>query len=284
LSVPETPPADVAADPERLNYWNQMQEQSHRSDDQGSEVYELDGCGKHALYVCYHPTETGIRDAPTVGNESTTMGDDTPWGTVVLSAVQCKPAVRDPTPSELLAPSEQPGNERMPRFEAALNSTFGGVDGYVGARGEIEVKPWLAFDVGGGYGGGFGPSLSVAGRLQYRLLDKLIFGLKVGPTETFLVPSFHPNGLLYAGAPTVGWFFDVGAFCNVMFGDHFMIGAGLGYQFLLNQGQYQDMHCPNGGFGCKSRTGFEVNPWEITSRGSAATDYLYSGIDLAWIF
>jgi hypothetical protein len=53
---PKTPPADVAADPERLKMWQAEQDRFMSYDDTYHSMYEANGCGHQALYECGHAT------------------------------------------------------------------------------------------------------------------------------------------------------------------------------------------------------------------------------------
>jgi hypothetical protein len=48
----ERPPADVAADPERLRMWRREQREERESEDSLNEIYEVSGCGHEDLYAC----------------------------------------------------------------------------------------------------------------------------------------------------------------------------------------------------------------------------------------
>jgi hypothetical protein len=51
------PPADVAADPDRLRYWRQQGEAQRRQADSDAlpcDVFEATGCGQHQLLCCTH--------------------------------------------------------------------------------------------------------------------------------------------------------------------------------------------------------------------------------------
>jgi hypothetical protein len=55
----ERPSTDVAADPERLQMWQQRQRRSREIDDERDEIYEVSGCGTVQLYAC-HRSKSGI--------------------------------------------------------------------------------------------------------------------------------------------------------------------------------------------------------------------------------
>jgi hypothetical protein len=52
LRVKPTPPKDIAADRERLQMWQDQQAKLAPPDDGKSEIVELRGCGRQAVYVC----------------------------------------------------------------------------------------------------------------------------------------------------------------------------------------------------------------------------------------
>jgi hypothetical protein len=57
-AIPRTqPPADVAADPERLRVWESTRQDERDLADLG-EIYEVEGCGVGRLYTC-HRTKGG---------------------------------------------------------------------------------------------------------------------------------------------------------------------------------------------------------------------------------
>jgi len=55
---PSTPPADVAADPGRLQLWQAEREKLAANNDEWGEVVEARGCNVHVFYVCGHPTRS----------------------------------------------------------------------------------------------------------------------------------------------------------------------------------------------------------------------------------
>jgi hypothetical protein len=66
-AVPEeSPPADVAAHPERLAFWRQQREAMIQDVFGGCEWFEASGCGRHEILCCEHPpanTERSSRAA-----------------------------------------------------------------------------------------------------------------------------------------------------------------------------------------------------------------------------
>lgn len=52
----ESPPPDVAADPERLAFWRQQQEARTQAMFGGCEWFEASGCGQREILCCEHPT------------------------------------------------------------------------------------------------------------------------------------------------------------------------------------------------------------------------------------
>jgi hypothetical protein len=65
VSAPEpSPPPEVAADPERLRYWNEQRAAERRAAEAQAttpvpDVYEVSGCGQTQLLVCAHPMHPG---------------------------------------------------------------------------------------------------------------------------------------------------------------------------------------------------------------------------------
>jgi len=55
---PSAPPADVAADPARLQLWQAEQARFAANNDDWGEVVEARGCSGHVFYVCGHPTRS----------------------------------------------------------------------------------------------------------------------------------------------------------------------------------------------------------------------------------
>jgi hypothetical protein len=75
------PPPDVARDPERLKMWEAKQDWA--AIDAMGPPYQVDGCGKSLLYVCFHPgLGRGIPNPVTVGIFQSRDMDN-------LSAVTC---------------------------------------------------------------------------------------------------------------------------------------------------------------------------------------------------
>ncbi len=81
------PPPDVAADPARLQMWQAAAAQKAAVLDALAPVYEVNGCGKKAMLICYHPTRADIiaGSGPVVSDPNMTMTS----GATVLSSVQC---------------------------------------------------------------------------------------------------------------------------------------------------------------------------------------------------
>jgi hypothetical protein len=52
---PSPPPAEVAADPERMKLWRQNQADTLAALDDTGTTYEVDGCGRRELLICAHP-------------------------------------------------------------------------------------------------------------------------------------------------------------------------------------------------------------------------------------
>jgi hypothetical protein len=69
------PPADVAADPGRLQMWRNTQAENAANHSKFESIVEARGCDKHVFYACSHPTSTS-------GNErwSCTEERDVPDG------------------------------------------------------------------------------------------------------------------------------------------------------------------------------------------------------------
>jgi hypothetical protein len=86
LGVPEAPPPEVAADPERLKLWQQRVDDQAQALDDSAATYELDGCGAQALYVCDHPRISDL----VPGNGAITGDTSMSSGSRVLSAVRCR--------------------------------------------------------------------------------------------------------------------------------------------------------------------------------------------------
>lgn len=88
------PPPEVAGDPERLALWQKLHGEQAAALDQAGTTYQVSGCGKSAMWVCRHPSQAEVATGGSgmiVGDESTTVGDDTITGTKVISAVECLP-------------------------------------------------------------------------------------------------------------------------------------------------------------------------------------------------
>ena len=49
----ETPPADVAADPERLKMWQAKQDERRSYEESSDAIFEAKGCGAQKLYACH---------------------------------------------------------------------------------------------------------------------------------------------------------------------------------------------------------------------------------------
>ena len=90
----EAPPADVAADPERLEMWRTLATQRATAVDSRQQTYELQGCGRTTLFLCSHPaSEDEVTGADNV------VGDVSYVRAGVESAVRCDPALQSaPTP------------------------------------------------------------------------------------------------------------------------------------------------------------------------------------------
>jgi hypothetical protein len=88
----DKPPAAVAADPGRLKMWNDQHAGSSAAIDASWKVYEVRGCDLDAYYACQHPSlaDATAQVGRIVGDESLTVGDSTPAGTEVRSAVRCQ--------------------------------------------------------------------------------------------------------------------------------------------------------------------------------------------------
>lgn len=54
------PPPDVAADPGRLAMWQAQMAQKWAEVDKLGPPYEVEGCGKKAMLVCFHPTTLDV--------------------------------------------------------------------------------------------------------------------------------------------------------------------------------------------------------------------------------
>jgi hypothetical protein len=74
VSPPSQPPADIAADPQRLVAWRNAEVQRETSIDDAYRSYEVTGCGRDAMYVCAQATDADLA------------------GTGMTSAVRCFPA------------------------------------------------------------------------------------------------------------------------------------------------------------------------------------------------
>lgn len=83
-----TPPAEIAADPQRLAMWRQQQVQK----DAGRGVYDVQGCGHEARYVCGMFDVGGdVSSMTCVGNSSSHIA------TEIASALATVPAASDST-------------------------------------------------------------------------------------------------------------------------------------------------------------------------------------------
>jgi len=102
----DPPPAEIAADPERLQMWNQQQAASHPDLDRFASTFEVSGCRTTELFVCGHP-RSDIKDGDWsadidadghVGLASSNHVDlpnmTTVDSGVVTSSVVCLPASR----------------------------------------------------------------------------------------------------------------------------------------------------------------------------------------------
>jgi len=70
------PPADIAADPERLKMWQKEQrERLERNDNNGHKYAQARGCGKTVLYDCRGPTNQDRPQRPWFCSEVTKVPD-----------------------------------------------------------------------------------------------------------------------------------------------------------------------------------------------------------------
>lgn len=49
----EEPPAEIAADPERLKMWQAKQDEQREFFDRGNEIFEMKGCGHEQFLSCH---------------------------------------------------------------------------------------------------------------------------------------------------------------------------------------------------------------------------------------
>jgi hypothetical protein len=88
-----TPPAEIAADAQRLKMWRDAQNQEWAALDRWGHSFSVAGCGKFQEYVCGHPTRVDFNNGVGLqtGDNSFSEGNGTREGTFVMSAVQCLP-------------------------------------------------------------------------------------------------------------------------------------------------------------------------------------------------
>jgi hypothetical protein len=84
------PPADIAADPERMQLWAAQHGENLAVLDSTWRTFELRGCNVQALYVCQHPSleEYDAQHGSIVGDRSARDRGD------VLSAVRCESNIK----------------------------------------------------------------------------------------------------------------------------------------------------------------------------------------------
>ncbi len=85
------PPPEVAADPARLQMWQQAQAQKSADVDSLGPPYEVVGCGEKVMLVCFHPTYSDIASGRgvVVGDTSTSISNGDDNSAQYLSAVAC---------------------------------------------------------------------------------------------------------------------------------------------------------------------------------------------------
>lgn len=57
LAKREEPPADIKADPGRLQLWQSKKDEERRKSDDRCEMFEARGCGKQTLLCCSRPAK-----------------------------------------------------------------------------------------------------------------------------------------------------------------------------------------------------------------------------------
>ncbi len=57
LDKREEPPADIKADPGRLELWQSRKDEERKKSDDGCEMFEARGCGKQTLLCCSRPAK-----------------------------------------------------------------------------------------------------------------------------------------------------------------------------------------------------------------------------------
>jgi len=84
------PPADVAADPERMQLWAAQHGENLAEIDSTWKTFELRGCDRQALYVCQHPSveDFDAQNGTIVGDRSARYRGE------VFSAVRCQSNIK----------------------------------------------------------------------------------------------------------------------------------------------------------------------------------------------
>lgn len=106
------PPAEIAADPERLAKWQEEQNKTNAALDKDSGVFEVEGCDHHEILSCRHPAAKGARGQSVDFGRVTCIKNDLTKAQAKADKEAAKAAAKE-------ARKKQTPEERRAAFEEA---------------------------------------------------------------------------------------------------------------------------------------------------------------------